>query len=137
MGNGEIFPGYFVLFDQSNRVCEENLLTGNKMLGLTLIVDDDRDLRLILRDHLEPEGFAVIDAANGAEIRAVIELQRVDLAILDLKLPDGDSLNLAKVLREKTDAGIVVLTGMGTSVDMVVGLEVGADDYVTKPFKSW
>ena len=107
------------------------------MLGLTLIVDDDRDLRLILRDHLEPEGFAVIDAANGAEIRAVIELQRVDLAILDLKLPDGDSLNLAKILREKTDAGIVMLTGMGTSVDMVVGLEVGADDYVTKPFKSW
>ena len=107
------------------------------MLGLTLIADDDRDLRLILRDHLEPEGFAVIDAANGAEIRAVIELQRVDLAILDLKLPDDDSLNLAKILRENTDAGIVVLTGMGTSVDMVVGLEVGADDYVTKPFKSW
>jgi CheY-like chemotaxis protein len=104
MENGAIFPGYFVLFDQSNRVCEENLLTGNKMLGLTLIVDDDRDLRLILRDHLEPEGFAVIDAANGAEIRAVIELQRVDLAILDLKLPDDDSLNLAKILREKTDA---------------------------------
>ena len=106
------------------------------MLGLILVVDDDPDMRLVLRDHLEPEGFDVIDAANGAEMRAVIEQRTVDLVILDLNLPDEDGLNLAKVLREKTDAGIVMLTGKGTTVDMVVGLEVGADDYVAKPFKS-
>lgn len=106
------------------------------MLGRILIVDDDPDMRLVLREHLEPEGFEVLDAGNGAEMRALIEREQVDLVILDLQLPDEDGLNLAKVLREKTDAGIVMLTGKGTSVDMVVGLEVGADDYVAKPFKS-
>jgi DNA-binding response OmpR family regulator len=106
------------------------------MLGLILVVDDDPDMRLVLRDHLEPEGFEVIDAANGAEMRAVIEEREVDLVILDLQLPDEDGLHLAKVLREKTDAGIVMLAGKGTTVDMVVGLEAGADDYVAKPFKS-
>ena len=106
------------------------------MLGRILIVDDDPDMRLVLREHLEPEGFEVLDAGNGAEMRALIEQEEVDLVILDLQLPDEDGLNLAKVLREKTDAGIVMLTGKGTSVDMVVGLEVGADDYVAKPFKA-
>ncbi|MDP6829656.1 MAG: response regulator transcription factor [Alphaproteobacteria bacterium] len=106
------------------------------MLGRILIVDDDPDMRLVLREHLEPEGFEVLDAGNGAEMRALIEREEVDLVILDLQLPDEDGLNLVKVLREKTDAGIVMLTGKGTSVDMVVGLEVGADDYVAKPFKA-
>ncbi len=106
------------------------------MLGRILIVDDDPELRLVLREHLEPEGFDVIDAANGAEMRAAIERQQMDIVILDLSLPDEDGLHLARVLREKTDAGIVMLTGKGTTVDMVVGLEVGADDYVAKPFKS-
>ena len=96
------------------------------MLGLILVVDDDPDMRLVLRDHLEPEGFEVIDAANGAEMRAVIEEREVDLVILDLQLPDEDGLHLAKVLREKTDAGIVMLAGKGPTVDMVVGLEAGA-----------
>ncbi len=106
------------------------------MLGRILVVDDDPDMRFVLREHLEPEGFEVIDAGNGAEMRSVIGREDVDLVILDLQLPDEDGLNLAKVLREKTDAGIVMLTGKGTTVDMVVGLEVGADDYVAKPFKS-
>ncbi|MDA1097479.1 MAG: response regulator transcription factor [Proteobacteria bacterium] len=106
------------------------------MLGRILIVDDDPDMRLVLRDHLEAEGFDVAEAANGAEMRVVIERNTVDLVILDLQLPDEDGLNLAKVLREKTDAGIIMLTGKGTTVDMVVGLEVGADDYMAKPFKS-
>ena len=106
------------------------------MLGRILVVDDDPDIRLVLREHLEPEGFEVIDAADGAEMRSIIVQEEIDLVILDLQLPDEDGLNLAKVLREKTDAGIVMLTGKGTTVDMVVGLEVGADDYVAKPFKS-
>ena len=106
------------------------------MLGRILVVDDDPDMRLVLREHLEPEGFEVIDAADGAKMRSIIVQEEIDLVILDLQLPDEDGLNLAKVLREKTDAGIVMLTGKGTTVDMVVGLEVGADDYVGKPFKS-
>jgi DNA-binding response OmpR family regulator len=69
-------------------------------------------------------------------MRSIIVQEEIDLVILDLQLPDEDGLNLAKVLREKTDAGIVMLTGKGTTVDMIVGLEVGADDYVAKPFKS-
>jgi len=105
------------------------------MLGRILVVDDDPDIRLVLREHLEPEGFEVIDAADGAEMRSIIVQEEIDLVILDLQLPDEDGLNLAKVLREKTDAGIVMLTGKGATVDMVVGLEVGADDYVAKPFK--
>ena len=106
------------------------------MLGRILIVDDDPDMRLVLREHLEPERFEVLDAGNGAEMRVLIEQEEVDLVILDVQLPDEDGLNLAKVLREKTDAGIIMLSGKGTSVDMVVGLEVGADDYVAKPFKA-
>ncbi|MFP6749491.1 MAG: response regulator transcription factor [Alphaproteobacteria bacterium] len=106
------------------------------MLGRILVVDDDPDLRLVLRKQLEAEGFEVIHAANGAEMRAVIGRQEVDLVILDLQLPDEDGLDLAKLLRETTDAGIVMLTGKGTTLDIVVGLEVGADDYVAKPFKS-
>ena len=106
------------------------------MLGRILVVDDDPDIRLVLHEHLEPEGFEVIDAADGAEMRSIIVQEEIDLVILDLQLPDEDGLNLAKVLREKTDAGIVMLTGKGATVDMVVGLEVGADDYVAKPFKS-
>ena len=106
------------------------------MLGRILVVDDDPDMRLVLREHLEPEGFEVLDAANGAEMRGVISQEAIDLVILDLQLPDEDGLHLAKVLRDKTDAGIVMLTGKSTTVDMVEGLEVGADDYVAKPFKS-
>ena len=96
------------------------------MLGRILVVDDDPDMRLVLREHLEPEGFEVLDAADGADMRAVIAEEEVDLVILDLQLPDEDGLHLAKVLRDKTDAGIVMLTGKGTTVDMVVGREVGA-----------
>ncbi len=106
------------------------------MLGRILIVDDDSDMRLVLREHLKPEGFEVLNASNGAQMRALIKQEEVDLVILDLQLPDKDGLNLVKVLREKTDAGIVILSGKGTSVDMVVGLEAGADDYVAKPFKA-
>lgn len=104
------------------------------MVERILIVDVDPNLRFVLSGHLELEGYDVITAASGVAMRAAIEQEQVDLVILDLGLPDEDGLDLAKVLRDKTDAGIIMLTGKGAAGDAVVGLKAGADDYVTKPF---
>lgn len=99
-----------------------------------LVVDDDPDIRGLLRDYLTREGFDVSEAGDGAGMRAVLKDRDVDLVILDLVLPDEDGLTLARELREKHDLGIIILTGKGETVDLVVGLEMGADDYVPKPF---
>jgi len=99
-----------------------------------LVVDDDPDIRTLLHEYLTREGFTVFEAGDGAEMRAVLEKQPVDLVILDLVLPGDDGLSLARELRGQHDVGIIMLTGKGETVDLVVGLEMGADDYVPKPF---
>lgn len=99
-----------------------------------LVVDDDPDIRALLRDYLTREGFEVREAGDGAEMRDVLRDYDADLVILDLVLPGEDGLTLARQLREKHNLGIIILTGKGETVDLVVGLEMGADDYVPKPF---
>jgi two-component system OmpR family response regulator len=99
-----------------------------------LIVDDDRLLRNRLAAYLGREGFRVTPAEGGAAARRVLARERVDLAIVDLVMPGEDGLSLTRFLRERSAAGIIILTGRGEPVDRVVGLEVGADDYVAKPF---
>jgi DNA-binding response OmpR family regulator len=99
-----------------------------------LIVDDDASVRAMLREYLEGHGFAVDEAGNGAQMRERIEAARPDVVLLDLRLPGEDGLTLAKALRERGDIGIVMVTASGDVVDRVVGLELGADDYVAKPF---
>ena len=101
-----------------------------------LIVDDDERLRRTVSYHLRKEGYGVLEARNGKEMRQRLEKESIDLVILDLMLPDDDGLTLARQLRSQSNVAIIMLTGKVETIDKVVGLEVGADDYVTKPFDS-
>lgn len=102
--------------------------------GSVLVVDDDTSIREMLAEYLSSHGYAVAQAADGQAMRAEIERTAPDVVLLDLRLPREDGLTLARFLRERYDVGIIMVTGAGEIVDRIVGLEVGADDYVTKPF---
>jgi two-component system phosphate regulon response regulator OmpR len=102
--------------------------------GCVLIVDDDASIREMLAEYLGSHGFVTAQAEDGTAMRAEIERAAPDVVLLDLKLPREDGLSLARYLRERYDVGIIMVTGAGGVVDRIVGLEVGADDYVTKPF---
>lgn len=103
--------------------------------GHILIVDDDPKVRTLLRRCLEGEGFAVSDAKNGTELRACLDCQRVSLITLDLNLGAENGLDLAREIRKDRNIPIIMLTGKGDAIDRIVGLEVGADDYLAKPFE--
>lgn len=101
-----------------------------------LVVDDDRDIRQLLSDYLEDNGYRVSRAANGAEMRRLMADTRVDLVVLDLMLPGEDGLSLCRDLRAR-DADhvpVLMLTARREETDRIIGLEMGADDYLTKPF---
>jgi DNA-binding response OmpR family regulator len=102
--------------------------------GCILVVDDDPSIREMLVAYLGSHGFSVACAADGDAMRAEIERVAPDVVLLDLRLPREDGLTLARYLREHYDIGIIMVTGSAEVVDRIVGLEVGADDYVTKPF---
>jgi DNA-binding response OmpR family regulator len=99
-----------------------------------LIVDDDPRIRQMLLRYFEQEGYRVNVAADGAAMRAQLSAGPVDVILLDIVMPGEDGLTLARELRAKSDVGIIMLTGRDEVVDRIVGLEVGADDYVAKPF---
>jgi DNA-binding response OmpR family regulator len=100
-----------------------------------LVVDDDAEVRLLLRKCLEREGFKVVEACNGAQMRTAIEQQPINLITLDLTLGGEDGLDLAREIRANRNIPIIMITGKGDTIDRVVGLELGADDYITKPFQ--
>jgi two-component system OmpR family response regulator len=99
-----------------------------------LIVDDDRELRALVGKYLTEHGFRVAQAANGREMMKAIEVGRFDLVVLDLMMPGESGLVLCQKLREQNGPPVIMLTAMGSEVDRVIGLEIGADDYVVKPF---
>ena len=99
-----------------------------------LVVDDDPSVRSLLRDYLQSHGFGVAEAANGAEMRAHLERELPDAVLLDIRLPGEDGLVLARYLRERYELGVIMVTASGDVIDRVVGLELGADDYIAKPF---
>jgi len=99
-----------------------------------LVVDDDVVICNILDRYLTAAGYRVKTASNGEEMYRCIKLQPPDLILLDLKMPGKHGLELARELRKESDMGIIILTGSDETVDKIVGLEVGADDYVPKPF---
>ena len=101
-----------------------------------LVVDDERGIREILRAYLESEGFLVSEAATGADAlrRAAPGPDAPDLVLLDVGLPDLDGLEVLRTLRRSSDVYVVLVTARAEEVDRIVGLTVGADDYVTKPF---
>ena len=101
---------------------------------IILIVEDDREIRSLLADFLEREGYAPRVAANGQAMDAVLATQQPDLVLLDIMLPGEDGLSICRRLRSRGDLPILMLTAKGDDVDRIVGLEVGADDYLAKPF---
>lgn len=98
-----------------------------------VVVDDERDIRETVAEYLSLHGFRVTPAAGGEELRRVLDGGRVDLVVLDIAMPGEDGLSLARFLRVQHTAGIVMLTASGETVDRIVGLETGADDYLAKP----
>lgn len=99
-----------------------------------LIVDDDREIRTLLRDFLEKNGYRATAVPDGKGMRRALEQSHVDLIVLDLMLPGEDGLTLCRELRTKSQVPVLMLTALAEEVDRVVGLEVGADDYLAKPF---
>jgi DNA-binding response OmpR family regulator len=99
-----------------------------------IVVDDDPDVRETVAEYLRRNGYAVSEADGGAAMREMLVSRPIDLAILDVNMPGDDGLTLARELRGSGSAGIILLTARSDDLDKIVGLEVGADDYVTKPF---
>jgi DNA-binding response OmpR family regulator len=99
-----------------------------------MVVDDEPKIVQLARDYLEHAGFAVVVAHDGKAALATARAQKPDLVVLDLGLPELDGLDVARTLRAESNVPIVMLTGRSEESDKLVGLEIGADDYVTKPF---
>jgi len=99
-----------------------------------LLVDDDPELRELLRDYLGQAGFRITPVADGREMRRAMDAARFDLVILDIMLPGEDGLSLCRRLRAQSRIPILMLTARGDEIDRIVGLEMGADDYLAKPF---
>ncbi len=99
-----------------------------------LIVDDDREIRTLLRDFLDKNGYRATAVADGKGMWRALEQSHVDLIVLDLMLPGEDGLTLCRELRAKSQIPVLMLTALAEEVDRIVGLEVGADDYLAKPF---
>jgi len=99
-----------------------------------LVVDDDPEIRQLLQEYLGGNGLRVSAAATGRDMSRLLEAEAVDLVILDLRLAGEDGMTIARDLRERLAIPVVMLTGVHEEADRVMGLELGADDYVTKPF---
>jgi two-component system OmpR family response regulator len=98
------------------------------------VVDDQKEICEVVQQYLSSEGYRVSVAHDGVAMRKVLAQDTADLVILDLMLPGEDGLTLARALREDSPVGIIILTGRGETVDRIIGLEMGADDYLPKPF---
>jgi two-component system OmpR family response regulator len=99
-----------------------------------LVVDDDREIRDLLSRFLTRHGYRVTGAKDAREARRILSDARIDLVVLDVMMPGEDGLSLCRDLRAKSTTPIVMLTAMGEDTDRIVGLEIGADDYLPKPF---
>ena len=102
--------------------------------GHILVVDDQQEICDLVQEYLTGEGYRVSTAHDGPGMRRVLSQAQADLVILDLMLPGEDGLTLARALRSESGIGIIILTGRGETVDRIIGLEMGADDYLPKPF---
>ena len=100
-----------------------------------LVVDDDPEISGLVKRYLGPQGFSVSTAENGAQLKAMLKSSHVDLVLLDLGLPGEDGLELTRYLHGHWQGPVIIVSGRGESVDRIVGLELGADDYITKPFE--
>ncbi len=99
-----------------------------------LVVDDDQDIRELLQAYLEKNAYTVIALADGAELIQHLHSQAVDLVILDIMMPGEDGFSLCRKIRAESELPIIMLTASAEETDRIIGLEMGADDYVAKPF---
>lgn len=99
-----------------------------------LIVDDHQDILELLAHFMGQHGYRVTTAHDGKEMRAALAAHRIDLIVLDLMLPDVDGLTLCREVRDRSNTPIIMLTALDDEIDRIIGLEMGADDYVPKPF---
>jgi len=99
-----------------------------------LVVDDDADIRVLLNDYLERNGFAAAGVGDARGMWHALDRSRFDLVVLDVMLPGTDGLTLCRDLRARSDLPVIMLTARGEDTDRIVGLEMGADDYLPKPF---
>src|SRR4051794_33417430 len=104
------------------------------MSGSVLLVEDEENLASLVRAYLEKEGYAVISAITGADALRAIDTEQVRLVVLDLNLPDMDGLDVCRQIRTRSSVPVVMLTARDEEADMLLGLELGADDYIGKPF---
>lgn len=104
--------------------------------GTILVVDDELALRKLLNSYLAKEGFIVLEARDGQEALSVLEMNNANLALIDVMMPGMDGFSLVKAIRAKYDIPIIMLTARGEETSKVAGLELGADDYVVKPFSA-
>jgi len=113
---------------------DDGRLMNATTLPHVLVVDDEADVREIVAEYLGRNDLRVTAAASGREMFELFDRESIDLVLLDLKMPGEDGMQLARTLRERATVPIVLLTGRNEEADRVMGLELGADDYVTKPF---
>jgi DNA-binding response OmpR family regulator len=104
------------------------------MQELILVVDDEPKIVRLARDYLEKNGFRVVSASDGQSALAMARREKPELIVLDLMLPGIDGREVCRILRRESDVPIIMLTALSEEVDQVTGLEIGADDYITKPF---
>ncbi|MCC7189356.1 MAG: response regulator transcription factor [Anaerolineales bacterium] len=104
------------------------------MPALILVVDDEPKVARLARDYLEKNGFRVVAAADGQSALSTARREKPDLVILDLMLPQIDGREVCRILRRESDVPIIMLTALSEEIDQVTGLEIGADDYIAKPF---
>ena len=104
--------------------------------GTVLVVDDERNIVQLARLYLSSEGYAVEAAYNGVEALEKVKSRHPDLVVLDLMMPEMDGWEVCRRLRKESDIPIIILTARSDDVDKIIGLELGADDYVTKPYSS-
>ncbi|PZU25290.1 response regulator transcription factor [Stenotrophomonas sp. PS02298] len=110
-------------------------MTDIQTLHRLLVVDDDSDIRSLLAEQLGRAGYAVSTAADGNQMRQVLAREHIDLIVLDLNLPREDGLALCRELRVRSTTPVIMLTARSEPIDRVLGLEMGADDYLAKPFE--
>ncbi|MGG5289825.1 response regulator [Pseudomonas shirazensis] len=120
--------------------CNEGFIDRAEVAGLAsartfLVVDDDDEIRELLCDYLSENGDRVLAAASGSEMWQQLAREPVDLVVLDVMLPGEDGLSLCRQLQAKPGLSVIMLSAKGTAFDRIIGLEVGADDYLAKPFE--
>ncbi len=106
----------------------------NRGMTTVLVVDDEPIVREVVVSYLQREGFRTLEAADGERARELLEHDAPNLVVLDVMLPEMDGLELCRWIRARSDVPVIMLTARGEEADRIVGLELGADDYVTKPF---